>query len=302
MSALIYLLMIGLWGFSWIAIKWQQGIVATEVSIFYRFALAALLMFIFGKLFKQLQQPKLSQHRFFALQGLCLFCCNFLAFYSATHYIASGLTAVVMATAPIFNALHGRLFFKTPTTANFWLGVVIGLSGIGLLFGADLLATTWSTDVLIGLGYALLGTWCFSIGNMISVRNTRDNIKPYTATSYSMLYGCATLLVIIYLRDLPFNIDLQVQYLGSLFYLAVPATVMGFTLYLILVDRIGANTASYVLLITPIVALVVSSVFESYHWTIYSSLGLALVILGNVVARTVNPLWRRKGKLVITPA
>ena len=297
MSALIYLLMIGLWGFSWIAIKWQQGIVATEVSIFYRFVLAALLMFIFGKLFNQLQKPKLSQHRFFALQGLCLFCCNFLAFYSATHYIASGLAAVLMATAPIFNALHGRLFYNTPTTANFWFGVVIGLSGIGLLFGADLLATEWSTDVLIGLGYALMGTWCFSIGNMISMRNTRDNIKPYTATSYGMLYGCAALLVIIYLRDLPFNIELQLPYLGSLIYLAVPATVMAFTLYLILVDRIDDNSASYVLLITPIVALVVSSVFESYHWTVYSSLGLAMVIVGNLVARMKKPLWQRKEKL-----
>ncbi|MCE2573660.1 DMT family transporter [Motilimonas eburnea] len=294
MSAFIYVLMIGLWGFSWIAIKWQGGSVATEVSIFYRFALAALLMFIFGKVFNQLQQTKLSQHKFFALQGLCLFCCNFLAFYSATHYIASGLTAVVMATAPIFNALHGRLFFKTPTTANFWLGVIVGLSGIGLLFGADLMATDWSMDVLLGLVYALMGTWCFSIGNMISIRNTRDNIKPYTATSYGMVYGCLALLLIIYLRGLPFTIDLSTQYLGSLVYLAIPATVMGFTLYLILVDRIGANSASYVLLITPIVALVVSSVFESYHWTVYSSIGLSLVIAGNLMARRIKPLWRMK--------
>lgn len=286
--------MIGLWGFSWIAIKWQAGSVATEVSIFYRFALAALLMFIFGKLFKQLQQTKLSQHKFFALQGLCLFCCNFLAFYSATHYIASGLTAVVMATAPIFNALHGRLFFNTPTTANFWFGVVVGLSGIGLLFGADLMATDWSLDVLLGLVYALIGTWCFSIGNMISIRNTRNNIKPYTATSYGMIYGCLALLLIIYIRGLSFSIDLSTQYLGSLVYLAIPATVMGFTLYLMLVDRIGANSASYVLLITPIVALVVSSVFESYHWTVYSSIGLTLVILGNLMSRRTKPLWRAR--------
>ncbi|WP_019614881.1 DMT family transporter [Psychromonas ossibalaenae] len=300
MSALLYFVMILTWGFSWIAIKWQHGPVPMEVSIFYRFAIAACLMFIGGWYLKKLQKTNRRQHLFFALQGLCLFCCNFIAFYSSTSYIASGLTAVVMATAPIFNAVHGKLFYKTPTSQNFWLGVAVGLTGISLLFAGDLLQTDWSVQVLIGLAYALAGTWCFSIGNMISIRNSRGSIQPFTATSYAMLYGCIALFSLITFKGLAFEISISPLYLGSLFYLAVPASVIGFTVYLVLVDRIGANSAAYLLVITPIVALLVSSVYEDYQWTTYSSVGLLSAVLGSFLTQYKKPLFSLFNRTKVT--
>jgi drug/metabolite transporter (DMT)-like permease len=293
MSALLYVSMVFIWGLSWISIKWQHGDVPMEVSIFYRFAIAAIVMFIVGKLWRKLQPVKRQDHPFIALQGVCLFCCNFIAFYSATSYIPSGLVAVFMATAPIFNAFHSKLFYQTKTSNNFWIGAILGLVGISLLFTGDLLKTDWSQDTLFGLLFALLGTWCFSIGNMLSIRNTKHNIKPFTANSYAMVYGCATLLFIILIRGLSFEFSVSPQYLGSLLYLAIPASVLGFTFYLILVDRLGASNAAYILVLTPIVALSASAVFEDYHWTLYSTLGLVLVILGNVLTQRKKPLWSR---------
>ncbi|MCJ8270754.1 MAG: EamA family transporter, partial [Psychrosphaera sp.] len=241
MTAFLYVLMIFVWGTSWIAIKWQSGDVPTEVSIFYRFVIAAVVMFIVGKVFNKLQPVNRRDQLYFALQGLCLFSCNFIAFYNATTYIASGLVAVVMATVPILNAIHGRLIYKTPTNSNFWFSVVIGLSGICLLFGGDLLQTDWSSEVLIGLMYALLGSWFFSMGNMVSIRNTRNNIQPFTDTSYAMIYGCIALLIMILFKGSTFTISTDPRYIGSLLYLAIPASIVGFTAYLVLVDRIGAN-------------------------------------------------------------
>ncbi|WP_017221764.1 DMT family transporter [Moritella dasanensis] len=299
MSAILYVSMIFIWGFSWISIKWQHGDVPMEVSIFYRFAIAAMVMFIVGKLWGKLQTVKRRDHAFLALQGVCLFCCNFLAFYSATLYIPSGLVAVFMATAPVFNAFHSKLFYQTETNANFWLGAMLGLAGISLLFAGDLLQTNWSQDTLYGLMFALMGTWCFSIGNMLSIRNTKNNVQPFTATSYAMVYGCVALLVIILVRGISFEFTLTTQYIGSLLYLAIPASVLGFTCYLILVDRLGASNAAYILVITPIVALSVSAVFEDYHWTIYSTLGLVLVILGNVLTQRKKALFTRTKKQLL---
>ncbi len=293
MSALLYVSMVFIWGLSWISIKWQHGDVPMEVSIFYRFAIAAIVMLIVGKLWRKLQPMKRQDQPFIALQGVCLFCCNFLAFYNATLYIPSGLVAVFMATAPIFNAFHSKLFYQTQTSANFWLGATLGLAGISLLFAGDLLKTDWSQDTLYGLFFALLGTWCFSIGNMLSMRNTKHNIQPFTANSYAMVYGCIALLLIILARGISFEFMMTTQYIGSLLYLAIPASVLGFTFYLILVDRLGASNAAYILVLTPIVALSASAVFEDYHWTLYSTLGLVLVILGNVLTQRKKPLIAR---------
>ncbi|PAJ75092.1 EamA family transporter [Pseudoalteromonas sp. NBT06-2] len=290
MTAFLYALMIFVWGFSWIAIKWQQGSTPMEVSILYRFLFAAIVMFIIGKAFNKLQSVKITDQKYFAVQGACLFCCNFLFFYSSTTYIASGLTAVIMATAPIFNAVHGRIFYGIKASNNFWFGAVIGLTGISLLFAGDLMQTNLSKEVLLGLFYALAGTWCFSIGNMISIRNNKNKVQPFTATSYAMIYGCITLLLIILFKGLSFEITLSTRYLASLAYLAIPASVIGFTVYLLLVDRIGANNASYLLVITPIVALIISSIFENYQWTVFSTLGLLCVVLGNVITQIKKPI------------
>jgi drug/metabolite transporter (DMT)-like permease len=65
------------------------------------------------------------------------------------------------------------------------------------------------------------------------------------------------------------------------------------------VDRLGASNAAYILVITPIVALSVSAVFEDYHWTIYSTLGLVLVILGNVLTQRKKPLITRTKKSLL---
>ncbi len=277
--------MILLWGLSWIAIKWQQGDVAILVSIFYRFALAGMVLFIAGKCLNKLQSVKFQHHKSLLLQGLCLFCFNFIAFYYATQYIPSGLTAVIMASAPIFNAIHGKVFYQTRSSRYFWLGMLVGLSGISLLFVHDFQSATLTGDTLTGIALSLLGTWCFSMGNMLSIRHTRAQLQPYTATTYAMFYGCLALLVMIILQGLSFTIDMTPLYLGSLFYLAIPASVLGFTLYLVLVNRMGAHNAAYVLVLTPMIALMVSSLFEGYQWTGYSTLGLLLIVMGNVIAQ-----------------
>lgn len=297
MSVFLYILMIFLWGLSWIAIKWQHGDVPMEVSIFYRFAAAAIVMLAIGKLWNKLQPITRRDQYFIGLQGICLFCCNFLAFYSATLYIPSGLVAVLMATAPIFNAVHSRLFYGTQTTANFWFGAVLGLMGISLLFAGDLLTTNWSADTLLGLMFSLIGTWCFSIGNMLSIRNTKHNIAPFTANCYAMFYGCGALLLIIWGRGLSFEFSMTTQYVGSLMYLAIPASVLGFTCYLMLVDKLGASNAAYILVLTPIVALSASAIYENYQWTSYSTLGLLLVIVGNVFVqrkKALLPVMKRR--------
>lgn len=302
MSILLYISMVFIWGLSWISIKWQHGDVPMEISIFYRFAIAAIIMLIIGKLWGKLQPVKRQHQPFIVMQGVCLFCCNFLAFYSATLYISSGLVAVFMATAPIFNALHSKLFYRTQINKNFWFGATLGLFGISLLFAGDLLKTDWSQETLYGLLFSLLGTWCFSIGNMLSVRNTKNNIQPFTATCYAMIYGCVALLLIILVRGLSFKFTISTEYIGSLLYLAIPASVLGFTFYLILVDRLGASNAAYILVLTPIVALSASAVFEDYHWTHYSTLGLVLVILGNVLTQRKKPLLARVKETSLQPS
>jgi drug/metabolite transporter (DMT)-like permease len=126
MNLSLYLLTVLIWGTTWIAIKLQLGVVAIPVSIFYRFALAGLLLFAALRLMRKLQKLDRRGHWLCVGQGLCLFCLNFLCFYSATQWIPSGLVSVVFSAATLWNAVNARLWFGTRITARVMAAGALG--------------------------------------------------------------------------------------------------------------------------------------------------------------------------------
>ena len=137
---------------------------------------------------------------------------------------------------------------------------------------------------LRALGLCFIGTLCASIGNMIAVGSIRRGLPVLTCNSWGMVYGALTLYAVALVLGLPITVEPTRAYLGSLVYLAVFATVLAFWAYMSLIARIGADRAAYTTLIFPVVALLVSSLFEDYRWTLWSAAGLGLVVTGNWLA------------------
>lgn len=165
-------------------------------------------------------------------RGLCLFCVNFICFLSASQWIASGLIAVVFSTATLWNALNARIFFGQKIASNVLGGGALGLLGTGLLFWPELSHQAASRETLYGLGTALLGTLCFSAGNMLSSMQQKAGLKPMTTNARGMVYGAAMLAVFCVVSGVPFSMEWNVRYIGSLLYLVVPGSVIAFTAYL----------------------------------------------------------------------
>ncbi|MCD0503845.1 DMT family transporter [Bordetella petrii] len=286
MNAFLYLLTVLIWGSTWIAIKLQLGVVAIPVSIFYRFGLAALVMLAGLALLGRLQQLDRRGHLLCLGQGLCLFCLNFLCFYSATQWISSGLVSVVFSASTLWNVLNARIWFGTRISARVMLGGAFGLAGLTLLFWPEVAGQQASHETLLGLGLALLGTLCFSTGNMLSSAQQRAGIGPWTGNAYSMLYGSLVLLAGCLLTGQPFGFDSSPSYVGALLYLVFAGSIVAFTAYLTLVGRMGPARAAYCTVLFPVVALSISTVAEGYQWTWLALAGLALVMLGNVLVFT----------------
>lgn len=272
-----------IWGTTWIAIYWQLGTVPPLASVFYRFAIAAALLLPILKLFNKVQVVTWKDHRFFLLQGCCLFSFNYICFYVATQYIVSGLASVIFSTATLFNALNNHWFWGEKPTGRTYFASVLGIAGLILLFWEELVGGTWSLDALRGLALAVLGTYFFSLGNMVSIRNSKHNLQPLTTSSYSMIYGAVILASAMAITHTPLTWDPRPLYVGSLLYLAIPGTILAFTAYLTLVERIGANKAAYATVMFPVVALTLSSVFEGYEWRLLGIVGLLLVLSGNAI-------------------
>lgn len=272
-----------IWGCTWIAIKLQLGVVAIPVSIFYRFALASVALLAGLALLGRLQRLDRRGHLLCLGQGLCLFCLNFLCFYSATQWISSGLVSVVFSTATLWNVLIARLWLGTRIAPRVMLGGALGLAGLVLLFWPEVAGQRASHQTLLGLGLALLGTLCFSVGNMLSAVQQRAGVGPLTGNAYSMLYGALVLLAGCLITAQPFAFDATPVYVGALLYLSFMGSIVAFTAYLTLVGRMGPGRAAYCTVLFPVVALSISAVLEGYRWTPAGVAGLGLVMLGNVL-------------------
>ncbi|QGZ39945.1 threonine/homoserine efflux transporter RhtA [Pseudoduganella flava] len=297
MNALLYLTTVLIWGTTWIAIKLQLGSVPAPVSIACRFWLAAtVLLAILVATRKPLWPPR-QAWRYLLAQGAALFCCNFLCFYYASAHVPSGLVAVVFSTAPVWNAINGRLFLGRPIRAAVMGGAALGLAGIGVLFLPQMQGHWGDGGMLAGLALALLGTLCFSAGNLLSSKMQALGLTPWLTNTWAMYIGAAILTVGALALGMPFTFEPTTQYVGSLLYLAIPGSVIGFTAYLLLVGRMGPDRAAYCTVLFPVVALTVSSIYEDYRWSAASFAGLALVIAGNLLVFLPRPQKPAAGAL-----
>ena len=297
MNALLFALVVVIWGTTWIAIFLQQGPVSAPVSIFWRFAVASVTMLAILLATRRLRPLALRDHLFCVLQGCCVFCFNFWCFYTAAAHINTGLESVIFSMAVLFNAINGFIFFRQQPPARFWLAAALGLVGIITLFWDDLLSNGLNASLLWGIGLSALGTYGFSLGNMLSMRHQRRGLETLTTNSWAMLYGTLVMGAIALVRGDDFTPQWTLSYMGALLYLALFGSVIAFGAYFTLVGRIGAGKAAYSTLLFPLVALTISTFYEGYVWHSNAVIGLALILVGNLVMFARPEQWFLRRRL-----
>jgi drug/metabolite transporter (DMT)-like permease len=286
MNIALYIACVLIWGTTWHAIKLQLGVVAPEVSLTYRFGLAAVILLAYALATRRPLRISLADHGYAAALGVSMFGLNYALTYYGTQYINSGLVAVLFTALTFMNLGNERIFFGVRADWRILAASAIGLSGVGLIFLPELASISGGAGRLTGMGMVMGGTYLASLGNMIAIRNTRSGIRPTTMSIYGMAYGTVFLAASALIQGQPFILENTARYLGSLLYLSVLGTAVAFVCYLELIRRIGSGRAAYTSVLIPLVALTVSAIFENYHFSPSSTAGVALVLAGNALALT----------------
>ena len=281
-----------IWGSTWLGIKLQLTQVPPILSVGYRFCLAALVLLIFCLITRKRLIFSLRDQFFMAVQGVTLFGLGYCMSYLATSYMTSGLVAVVYTTMLMWNILNLKLFMRQPVAWRAFWGGMLGLSGICIVFWHDL-STLTATRGLIGLSMGLLGAYLSSLGNVVGARNAKAGIPVTQANVYGMAYGGVLTLFIHFVSGGSLVMDWSFGYMGPLLYLTLFGSIIAFGCYMLLIGRIGAEYAAYVTLLMPIIALLLSTFFEEYHWSLNAGLGIAVVLIGNLVILTPAAIWRK---------
>lgn len=286
MILLLYAVTVIAWGFSWYGVQLQLGVVAPEVSVFYRFALSAAVMYTFCRATGRAIDFRPRDHAWVAAQGLFLFGTNFYLVYLGALYLPSGLVSILFSLVIVMNVVGGALFLHNRVEPRMVIGAIFGIGGIAVIFWPELAHFDLSQGGAKGMVLVLCGTASAATGMLISALNQRRGLGVVRTNTMGMVYGSLFLFVFCLARGAEFRMEWTPVYLGSLLFLAIISTVVAFATYLTLVGRIGPERASYSSVLFPLVALAVSTWMEGFQWTTGAIFGVGCVLVGNLFVLT----------------
>ena len=274
-----------IWGSTWLVIKDQLGVVPASWSVTYRFLVAGLTMFAFASYRREPLTLDARGWRFAAALAAFQFCLNFNFVYRAEGYVTSGLVAVIFALMIVPNALLGRIVLGQRLGRQLVLGSLVAIAGVALLFLHEARADAGAVrTTLIGIGFTLAAVMSASSANIMQGTQAAKRYPMATMLGTSMLIGAAFDAVIAWTLAGPPTFEPRLGYLIGILYLGVFASAIAFTLYFGVIRVIGPAKAAYSGVLTPVIAMLLSTVFEGYRWSLLAASGAVLAGIGLVIA------------------
>lgn len=285
------------WGTTWHAITYQLGHTTPEVGVALRFLLASLL--VLGVCAARGMNLRFARrdHLLLAFQGLMMFGVSYVCIYHAERHLPSGLVAVGYSAAPLVAGLGAQALFGLRVTPRFVGGGLLGLLGVALMFwpefgkaaagvasqaqGAGALGA--ASSVATGAAFTVAAVCLSSCGSLAATRNRVRGLPFWPSLGFGMGYGGLATSLIAAGMGHSFMPPALLSWWVSLAYLAVVGTVVSFACYLTIQERLGPGPSGSVGVMTPLLALGVSLLFEDYRPDVITGVGVMLAVAGNVL-------------------
>ena len=274
-----------IWGSTWLVIRDQIAVVPGLWSVAYRFALAGAAMAGLAVVRRERFPADASGLGFAAALGVAQFTLNYSLVYAAEAHITSGLVAVVFALLLLPNALLGRLVLGQRLSARLLAGSGVAMAGVALLIVQQARSDpSGPHQTVLGValtGAAILAASCANVAQGTAVASR----YPMTAMlAVAMLIGAAVDAALAWITVGPPVLPPTVRYVAGVAYLALAGSALAFSLYYRVLRVIGPARAAYASVIVPVIAMLLSTLFEGYRWTALAVAGAVLTGAGLVVA------------------
>ncbi len=274
-----------IWGSTWIVIRDQLGTVPPSWSVSYRFLIAGIGMLAYAAWRGERITLDARGWAFAGALAVLQFCLNFNFVYRAEEHITSGLVAVVFALLLVPNAILGRIFLGTQLGPRLLAGSAVAMAGVALLFVHEArVDPNGPAESMIGIGITMMGVMAASIANVLQGTQTARRYPMVPMLGVAMLIGAAVDAMIAWTLHGAPVIEWRAGYLFGLLYLGVFASAIAFTLYFGVLRIIGPAKAAYSSLIVPVIAMLLSTLFEGYRWSPLAAGGAVLAMAGLVIA------------------
>lgn len=290
-KAVIYLLSvlaIVLWGMSYI---WSDRLIALGVPISYfvplRIFVAGIILLLFNILTKEFRL--IARKDIWKFMLLSLFE-PLIYFFCETYGIketgSPTISAMIIASVPIFSVGAGFLFFKERISVINALGIAVTLGGICLVLlkqGGD-----EGVPQNFILGVVLLMIAVFSeVGHASLTKLLADGYKPQVIVMYQFLIGTVYFLPFFLTRGIE-NFDARLvswEVLEPILCLAVLCSSLAFSLWAMAIKKLGVGKSSVFLAMMCVATALVAEVIGREHLSLLQWAGVAIAVLGIILSQ-----------------
>jgi drug/metabolite transporter (DMT)-like permease len=282
------------WSTTWYAITYQIGTSTPEFGVAMRFGLAGLCVLAWRAARGESLRFGARAHAWFAFQGVFLYGVSYVCVYHAEKHLPSGVVAVGYSASPLAGGIGAAWLFGSALTRRFVLGGLLCLAGVTLIFWPEFGKAGMRDTTLLGALFTVGSVLLSTVGSLVASRNGPRGLPMWMSLGYGMVYGSLSVMVIMALGGQALHWPQAMSWWVALLYLALAGSVLSFACYLTLLERIGAGPSGTIGVMTPILALVVSALFENYRPDALAAVGVLLAIAGNVLilGRSTEPLKR----------
>ncbi|SEM70278.1 Permease of the drug/metabolite transporter (DMT) superfamily [Sphingomonas gellani] len=274
-----------IWGSTWLVIRDQLAVVPPGWSVTYRFIVGGLGMTGWALVRRDSWRIGGEGALFAVAIGLLQFCANFNFVYQAERFITSGLVAVVFALLLVPNALLARIFLGQRMGGQLLAGSAVAMAGVVLLFVHEVRSDpSGGHTILAGLGFTLSAILAASSANVLQATETAKRFPMAPTLAVAMFAGAALDAALAWTMSGPPRFDPRPSYLAGILYLGLFASALAFPLYYRVLRVIGPAKAAYSSVIVPVIAMLLSTLFEGYRWSLLAGAGGALAGVGLVIA------------------
>ncbi|HEY0819227.1 MAG TPA: DMT family transporter [Rhizobacter sp.] len=289
-ASLLFTVCVLVWSTTWYAITFQIGDSTPEFGVALRFMLAGTCVLAWRAARGERLTFPPRAHAWFALQGLFLYGVSYICVYHAERYLPSGVVAVGYSASPLAGGIGAAWLFGSPLTRRFLLGGVLGLAGVALIFWPEFGKARTGGNTSLGAVFTVGSVLLSTVGSLLASRNGARGLTMWPSLGFGMLYGGAAVLLIALASGQSLVWPTAPSWWAALLYLALAGSVLSFACYLTLLERLGAGPAGTIGVMTPILALVVSTLFENYRPDLLAGAGVLLAVIGNVLILRKAPL------------
>jgi drug/metabolite transporter (DMT)-like permease len=277
------------WGSSFVAIRYSAQLVHPAFVAGIRYLVAALLLLAF----LLARRTSLRLRRRDLLQvtglGLLMFSCNTLLLSYGGKELPAGLTALIISTIPLFIAL---LEFCLPggagPSALGWLGILTGFFGVALLLKRSLGEGLLPQGASIAAAGLVTASFAWALGSVLLKRLTFQ-APPLVCTCWQMLIGGAVDVLLGFATGGHHTSQWNLGVWLSLLFLAVFATLAGYTSYAFLLRNVPITRVATYAYINPLVAVLLGWVLLREPLAPNQWLGLVTILASVAVVVSIRP-------------